>query len=135
MNLFDESSDFNSRYEHLSNDDFTMQGTADCIDIPDDFKEDYAEFNNMSDEEIFALIHDDFESVSNHPEDQETENRYDLCDEQTDPLDIDGEEIPAETCDFMAVDGTAYYFQAKPTVTEEKYDTMVYNTDTDSYNY
>jgi len=121
-----DSSDYLNRWDYLKDEiePFTMQGTA---DIPKDFKEDYLAYQNMSDEEIFESIHDDFESEYNLPEDQEAENRFDLSDEQAEPLDI-----PINVCDFILTNGdNAYYFQAKHTITE---DAMVYNNETDTYN-
>ncbi len=90
----------------------------------------YADAETMTDEQLYVLLADDFES-------SDADTRYAELNDVV-PFSLDGtaEDEPADTCDLISVNGeNTYYFQAKPTVTEEKYDAMVYNTDTDSYEY
>jgi hypothetical protein len=89
---------------------------------------DYAEAEYMSDDELYNLLADDYESSDGN-------SRYDYIDE-IEPVTMDGtaEDIPVNTCDFIAEIGNdCYYFQAKTTVEEEKYDMMQYNHETDTY--
>jgi len=106
-----DSSDCNSRWDYLSNETepFTMQGTADCIDIPDDADEFYHWCQDYTDEELFAAINDDFESADRYYSDYRTDGNGEV-----EPLDIDGVEEEPDCYDFISVEGsTSYVFQLK----------------------